>query len=245
MPFKSYRDSHTTPNYGKNYDEFYKKDSCDSRMWILEKEILKKILQKYSLMKIENHLDFACGTGRLFEIFLNRAKNSIGIDVSEAMLIEARKKYKNVKFLKKDLTYHQSYLTMRFDIITAFRFFLNAENPLRQKVLGIFHKILKDNGFLIFNIHGNKNSVRFLPYIGKRFIFGSKCKINVLSYKQMRKILLGNGFEIIEVYGLSFLPQIFSKLIKENEWLKIDRFIIKLEIFNQFGTNLIFVCRKI
>ena len=126
----------------KSYDKQYQKDSHDARIWILEKEILIIIIHRYKLKNLVNHLDFASGTGRIFEVFKNCENNSIGIDVSESMLVEAKKKYRDVTFIKKDLTSHPNYFTIQFDLITTFRFFLNAENSLRENVLSLFYKIL-------------------------------------------------------------------------------------------------------
>ena len=242
MKNRSYRESHISKNHGKKYDVLYVKDSYDSRVWLLEKEILELIFRKHFNSKVINHLDFACGTGRLLEVFENKAITSFGIDVSNEMLRIARKKYRNTKFIECDITKNQNIFNQRFNLITAFRFFLNAEMTLRKHVLEIFYRILEDDGILIFNIHGNKNSLRFLPLRIRNFL--TKNKLNSISFREIKKLIEENNLKIIEVYGLSFLPQIFSKILPKAIWFNLEKVLHKIKLFNMFGIDLIFICSK-
>ena len=62
----------------------------------------------------------------------------------------------NVRLQQIDIT-RQS-LGDTFDVVTAFRFFLNAEQQLRREVLEAIRKHLKPDGRLVCNIQMNATS---------------------------------------------------------------------------------------
>lgn len=242
---KSYRDSHKAKNYGTKYKELFKNDSFDARIWILEKLILKKIYQNFIIHKIENYLDFACGTGRLLEFFEHRAKNSYGIDVSQEMLKEAEKKYRNTKFFNVDLVKNQKVFgDQKFNVVSAFRFFLNAEKPLRDEILKILDNLLVDDGILILNNHGNKYSLRIFSLL-INIILTFKRNFNSLSISEIREILEQNNFEIINVFGLGFQPIFFAKILPRKIWYVVENFLMNIKFLNKFGIHLIIVCKKL
>lgn len=243
MSKNSYSNSHLTKDFGIRYNSGYSKDTHDHRLWLLEKEVLRRIMLKYFKLKVKNYLDFACGTGRLLEVFENNSINSSGIDISKEMLKEAKKKYKKSKLIQGDLTKNPYLFKQKFDLITAFRFFLNAEDSLRKKALIALYKNLKDDGILIINIHGNKYSIRHLSLLFRKIF--SKAKLNEMSYLKLKMLLKENKFKIIELYGIGFLPYILSHYLTKKVWLKLERFLIKLKFLNLFGIDLILVCKKI
>lgn len=236
MSSKSYRFSHISKDNVKKYDKIYGRDYYDSRVWVLEKKILKLILNKYLKIKIKSYLDFACGTGRILEFFEKRVNLSFGIDLSESMLNEAKKKFKKTTFIKADITKEQNIFNHKFDVVTAFRFFLNAETTLREKVLKEIYKILNDQGLFIFNIHGNKYSTIYL--------FKKKNHCNTLTLSEMKKLLKKYSFKVIKVYGLSFLPWDFAFYFPKRIWLLAENLFSKIKLINKFGSNLIIICKK-
>src|SRR3989344_2070945 len=98
----SYTNSHKSKDHGKNYDKrIYTGNTYDNRVWILEKKILKKILPSDKKLAI---LDFACGTGRISSYLEELGYQNIsGIDVSDSMLQEAKKKLKVTQLIKADV----------------------------------------------------------------------------------------------------------------------------------------------
>ena len=233
---KSYKYSHSSKNCGQNYEFFYKKDNYDSRVWILEKETLEKIYSKYIKKTIINYLDFACGTGRILEIFERKAKNVYGVDVSKEMLKIARSKFTKTKFSNIDLTRNRNHFNFKFNVITAFRFFLNAEPSLKEEALLIINQILEDGGFLIFNIHANTySSIYFL----------NRKKTITLSLSEIKKLLKKFDFEIVKIFGIGYLPWEFSNVLSKKLWLLIERFFMNLKILNKFGTGLIILSKKV
>ena len=247
--------SNLKKDWGKKYDIEYSRDHYDNRVWFLEKEILRKILRKGSSQKI---MDFACGTGRIAE-YLGEIgfRGIVCLDASNEMLKEARKKIKKSKFFCVDITSSQINKKLKkesFGIITAFRFFLNADLELREEAIHKLDWMLKKKGILIFNIHGNTNSLRFLQVIIINFLkyFLQKekrkdksyvCYRNQLSIRDIKKLLAPTNIRIKEIYSYSFLPEIFWRILSLRTWLKIERKLITRKYF--FGTHLLFVCEKV
>lgn len=243
MKYKTYKNSHKLKNYGKKYDKVYRRDTYSARVWILEKEILGKIINKYFKTKINNYLDFACGTGRIIGFINKNAINAYGIDISGEMLKEARIKFKKINFILLDIIKNLNKFKQKFNLITSFRFFLNAEDSLKKKILKAISQLIDDNGIFVFNIHGNKNSIRHFAVFFRKLLF--KTKVNETSYAEMEKLLNENNLRISEIYGLNFLPFIFIKFLPKKLWLTIEKSIYKLKFLNNFGIQLIFVSKKI
>ena len=128
----SYRNSHLSK--GSDYDSDLDLGNFDAYMVTHESKILAKTVQSLFPNKVPRYLDFACGTGRILSTVAQYAEASFGIDVSESMVSEAKQKSANTEFFITDLTSSQAPVA-DIDLITAFRFFGNAEQELRQSVL--------------------------------------------------------------------------------------------------------------
>lgn len=239
---RSYKDSHSTVGYGQHYDRYYNRDTYDSRVWGLEKIVITKILKKYFSEDVDSYLDFACGTGRVCEYLEDRAKNSTGVDVTEEMLRIARGRCKKTEFVLNDITENNALISKRFDLITGFRFFLNAEDKLKHSALKEVSRMLKKEGVFIINIHGNKNSIRHLPFL-VRNILDKRILLNEMSIGELEKYLKKYNLKIVEIHGLSFMPVIFAKMLPRKIWKKIELFVYSLQIFNKYGIDLVIVIK--
>lgn len=67
----------------------------------------------------------------------------------------------NVRVVQVDIT--RESLGETLDVITAFRFFLNAEQRLREEALDSMRDHLKETGRLVCNVHMNAASPFGLP----------------------------------------------------------------------------------
>jgi SAM-dependent methyltransferase len=214
----SYRYSHQSSEYGRNYQKHYSGDNYNTRVWELEKIVLDSLLKKYfGSHKIRRFLDFACGTGRVCSYLENKVEKSTGVDVSASMLEIAENKCQKTNFLIADITNKNTLSGEKYDLITAFRFFLNAEAGLKKSVLLQLRNLLDKNGILVLNIHGNKHSFRHLPLTLNNWFRGKKTG-NEVSLKEMEEILNETGFVIKDFYPVSFLPRFFTYLPKK--WWK-------------------------
>ena len=132
-------------------------------MWKIEQRILDRVLDQIHGEQATEiaYLDFACGTGRVLAFVSARTVSASGVDISEAMLIVAATSAPKAELISADITLGNSPLAGRvFDLITAFRFFPNAEESLRTEAISALSACLKPGGRLILNNHRSRSSLR-------------------------------------------------------------------------------------
>lgn len=240
-----YRKSHTSPGKGTSYDQTFLNMNYRKFIWSWEKSVLNEIIEKYLVdNKSIKYLDFACGTGRIINFLEDYMVESIGVDVSDSMCGVALKKAKKSKIIKVDLTHENIFNDNHFDLITAFRFFLNAQKELREEVLIILSKILKDDGYIVFNIHMNKHSfyARLISFIKKlrRLNFN----YNTISINETYQMVEKSGFEVVETYHFALVP-IINDNTKVPIWFinPFEKFFSKIPFLKYFSRYVIFICR--
>jgi predicted TPR repeat methyltransferase len=208
MTTSSYIHSHTAPGKGIAYDHSYRENHFQRYLWAREQRILDSILATYFPGTPVDLLDFACGTGRIVSVLEHRVRSATGVDVSEAMLEVARKKLKRTKLHNGNLLQDRLFPDRQFNLITAFRFFVNAESELRVSALRALEPLLAPGGFLVFNNHQNLDA----PYLRLARAYArwrGFAPCNTLCLAQCRALLAGVGLEIVRLYpaGMLHLPK--------------------------------------
>jgi len=200
----SYRDSHKYESKGAEYEAYYENRPWQRFLWSREQEVLLKILDKYFKGKDVHLLDFACGTGRIASLLENRVKSSTGVDVSASMLTVAREKLKRTEIIEADITVGNILKDRKFNLITAFRFFVNAESELRSGAMKALVGQLSEDGYLVFNNHQSYGSpLMKLRYMRHRWkdpdgIF------NVMTIDEMKELAEGVGLKMVRLYPIGF-----------------------------------------
>lgn len=244
MSLINYRTSHNSEGYGKHYDKTYSEGYYKYQWEKLEKPLLENILENLN-EKIENtkSLDFACGTGRILKSHEKFFDYSHGVDVSESMIEIARSRCENSKIFKQDIT--REPLSELFDVITAFRFFLNAEDDLRREVLSSLHENLNDSGYLVVNIHVNSRSILGLTYRLRNKLLKRKVA-NTYAYEEFERALNEMGFKIENSYWYSYWPRIGGKLNKLSKRMLpvTDKVWKYLRLPKTLSQSYILVCKK-
>jgi len=239
-----YRKSHIGKDKAYFYEyEMYGKDSYDTAVWELEKCCLIKCIEKYVKNVDINYLDFACGSGRIISFLETKTKRSLGIDVSEDMLGITKNIVKKSKIIKGDITKEHSLIIGKFNLITSFRFFLNAQSSLRHKVLDVLYEKLTRDGILILNIHGNKFSLRLFSALLRKYIFQQT--LNQLSFWEMKKILIEHNFKVVDLYGVGYTTRKLYKLFQKRLFYLSEAILGKIGFMKYFAVNFILVCKKI
>jgi SAM-dependent methyltransferase len=187
-----YRSSHLAK--GADYDERVGTDPWAQYMTRRESAILCTVVDQLFPSLMPRYGDFACGTGRITQLLESRAIVSIGVDVSETMLREARVKCQRTTFVHADLT-REPVDFEPFDLVTAFRFFGNAEADLRVAALGALAKMVKPGGYLVANNHRN-------PVCLRHILRGRQTNRQTLTYFDFRRMLAAVGFSIEQAYGI-------------------------------------------
>ena len=200
--YSDYRSSHQTPGYGTDYTTTFRSGYYAALWSRIERPLVEGILRPLGGPG-RSCLDFACGTGRVTTVAGPLFGEVVGVDVSQSMLACARVPG-NVKLVKADLTVAP--LSRRFDVVTAFRFFLNAEDTLRRDALSAIHEHLNDGGLLISNIHMNATSPMGLVCRGLNRFQGRVVR-STLSIHAYRQMLATNGFVVERVIGYGYLPR--------------------------------------
>jgi len=245
-----YRYSHQAKEKGQDYDESFAVLPYRRFIWEWEKETIKNAVLKSTEIKNPAILDFACGTGRILTELENYTKDLTGIDISDSMLEQASKKTTHARLLKVDITKNEGeFQPEQFDVITAFRFFLNAQSRLRKEVLEKFHLYLKSNGVVIFNVHANATHFGVMAAI---LILRLKNKFrqekpiqNSLSIFKVKRLLKEHNFQIIEVHHRNILPVINEKTtFPIAKFARLENFCSKVGFLRYLSRNIIFVCKK-
>ena len=188
-----YTESHK--DKGGDYDEYIQSSPWDSYMANCENKILESILPDIiGQLKSAKTLDFACGTGRITRILEKYSSCSFGVDVSENMVNQAISKTKATKYHIVNIL-KDEYKEKDFDLITAFRFFGNAEVELSESVLNKLNSLLKKEGLLVLNNHRNYWSIQEILHR----LTGGEGRMK-LTHNKLKVMLERNGFKIIKKY---------------------------------------------
>jgi len=243
MKTDSYKYSHMSKDYGKRYSKTYSEGYYYYQWELLEKDLLISLLKEEKERGAKTYLDFACGTGRLLKEGEIIFESSYGYDVSESMLDICKDTCQNSTIKCLDIT--ETETNEKFDVITAFRFFLNAEMELKEIILQELHKLLNDDGVLIANIHTTPTSPMGIAYRIRNKLKGNNTP--TLSLKEFETILNKNGFEIISSQYYGFLPRTgwaFGELAKYL-LIPVERFGRLLKPLSNFAAQSFIVkCKK-
>lgn len=233
-----YRLSHLHPKKGKEYHDNFLNEPYLKMVWQLEKTIIDNVLSTFFINTEVHHLDFACGTGRILSYLEEKTTSSVGIDISPSMIEMARENCKSAEIINADLTLLDVLGERKFNLITAFRFFPNAQSELRKEVMHLLKRHLQDEGYFVFNNHKNTGSSRnrLARLCGHRNYKG-------MSILEIESLLSETGLKIEKVYHLCIFPASDKHLILPVPMLRlIEVFLMHIPIFRKLGENLIFVC---
>ena len=194
-----YRKSHLTKS--DDYHATFKERPHQALIWQLEQRTLASIMVRHFPTEKPRHLDFACGTGRILAFLESRCSSSTGVDVSASMLSVASTNSPNAEVLEADLTRDNVLKGRKFDLITAFRFFPNAEDQLRADAIAALAPLLSGRGIIVLNNHMNRSSL----LRSTRGALGRKLG-HSMSIGEVENLCSLVGLRIDETLGLGILP---------------------------------------
>jgi len=244
LDYKSYRRSHTKSGCGKHYQKTYTAGYYAALWNKIEKPIVKELFENLKSSGATSCLDFACGTGRIAGVAENYFHNVVGVDVSAEMLSVANTVLSKTTLLKQDLTTDP--IDEMFDVITCFRFFLNAESELSVAALQSQHRMLSANGTLIINVHVNRYSILGRAYRLRNF-FSRRVIAKTLDLELFTKTLQNTGFLVIETKWYGYYPRtgwVFGSIAKIC-LLPVEWFCNATKIVPKcWAQNFIVICKK-
>ena len=237
---EDYRLSHLAPEKGESYQRTFSQNPYRRMMWRLERKALDRVERRFLAGRSLRHLDFACGTGRVLAHFAPKAAVSVGVDVSPSMLAVARKEAPGSELIEADLTANDVLGGRAFDLITAFRFFPNAQPDLRVQVIRVLVDHLDAGGLLVFNNHKNLSSLRYrLARLIRR---GGR---EGMGPGEVRGLIDGAGLEIVRTFGYGFTPASDERRFLPIPVLRaIEAILSRVRPFRGLSENILFVCRR-
>jgi SAM-dependent methyltransferase len=215
----------------------YAPETYDSFIWELERRTLVAVVRRLAAGRPAlKYLDFACGTGRVLSAVEELVGTAHGLDISPAMVRVAARKSPRAGIRVGDLLTEPDTADRDYDLITAFRFFLNAEPPLRLPYLRQLGSRLHDaDSRLIFNVHSNAASLDGLA--------GRFSKDERMWVRDIRKFIADAGLELVEWYGFGLMPACRQRLRHLRPLMRmLDRLATLAPWLRHLSRDLIFVC---
>jgi len=223
-----------------------------SLIYNLEKEVLDNFFYKINAKDL-SVMDFACGSGRWTKYLETKFSKTFGVDVSQKMIDLAKKKCNNTQFIKTDVTSKNNSMSdQKFDIITAFRFYKNAEKELREDVTKEIPKYLKKGGYFIFDLHLNTysfngvfaNIIKFLKI--DRMVNISKLALTTISLKEIDQLFKNTSLKIIDYWGMGVLPGRANTIILPYKTLyELEKYFTLNKKFRSICYNILIIAEKV
>lgn len=241
LPWPDYRKSHLDIKKAIEYDNGWSDGSTYNLLWKIEQNILLDEMEKMHIYP-KSVLDFACGTGRILSFLEKYIDCCTGIDVSNKMLSIAQKKCHKSRLVLGDLTRDPKLIQDKFDMVTAFRFFLNAQEDLRQNAMTSIRSIMKEDGYLIANFHFNPISLTgFIQRTLNKF---RNIERRMLSVENAIKMFESSGFEVESIRGYGYLLQRQKRPPLKSLQYVIESKLAKMNIFPTLGFCFLIAARK-
>lgn len=178
--------------------------------------LIKQILENKQNLNI---LDFGCGNGSLLKC-LSKKLSSIrptftfktyGIDISQGMIYEAQKFWKNESNIPQfDILFEDKtpYKNDFFDFIIASSVFHHINPAERSATLQEIYRILKPGGYFLMIEHNPLNPIT--NYIVKRTPMDVNAKL--LNPFEAKKLIQFSGFDCVRTDYILFFPPKIKKL---------------------------------
>lgn len=241
MHFEDYRTSHVgAQSWAQDYDaKLFAPGSFDAAIWEREQLLLDRMVQQHVAQR-ESYLDFACGTGRVLSYLEPHFQTAVGLDISATMLAVARERVRAASLVQADATLNPAALDRRrFDFVTAFRFFLNAQPSLRDAAMAFLASTLKDrDSRLLFNVHGNRYSSRAL-LAAKAMI--TREQFASMSVRESIELAARHGLEVVEWDGIGSYDKSLLRMMPLRAWRCAE---VVAPLPKRWAVYLYFLCRR-
>lgn len=220
-------------------------NSFDTIIWDLEKEIISGLIDRHiGYTGGKSLLDFACGSGRILSFLEARFHIAVGIDISPEMakVASARLQYANV--IVGDVTINSELLPGPFNVITAFRFMLNADPLLREQALLALGRRMDGSSVLIVNVHGHAPSLRSLAIRLKRVLLkASERDVNEMGQREFIRLVQKARLSVVDKIGVALLTPKIAAILGTRLTKFIERLSYRIGLSRYFGSNQIYVLR--
>jgi SAM-dependent methyltransferase len=220
----------------------YRQGDYHAEIWELQRPYLVGTISKrFPYLPVKKYLDFACGTGRIFMALQPLAAQSTGLDLSPAMVTSACGRAPGTDIRQGNLLAEPEVVDSDYDLITAFRFFLNTDPNLRQRILSALAQRLRGpDSRLIFNAHGIWHSAYGVGLVAD--LVRRRPLRAALSVGQVRRLLYAAGLELIEWRGFGLMPGGLYRTPLGGVARTIDRAATRHRQLDWVSRDVVFVC---
>jgi SAM-dependent methyltransferase len=233
----SYRESHLEK--GQDYHAKFQSYPHRAMLWRKEQAVLEDMMRRLFANRPPAHLDFACGTGRILGLLAPWCRASTGVDISASMLDVARETAPSAELIEADITGNDVLGERRFELVTSFRFFRNAEDQLRLAAFRAMLTHLADDGYLVFNNHESRDALsqRVRGWLGLPAVGKTRAEVHAFT----RSL----GLEIVEEHAMGILPMSESRMLRPVALAEAAESLAEaLPGSAAIAQNVIFVCRR-
>ncbi len=241
---------------GESYDRSIA-NRFELAIFRLEHDILHDLFRR--LRSSDPHtayLDFACGTGRILEVFKDLIRIKVGVDTSPGQLAVAQTKVPDAELVEGNVVTDPDLLGgRRFNLITSFRLLLNLEPENRLPILRAVRELLTPDGYLIIDNHMNRYSILGLSALFAHKVLrmprkplvpeGRRGIISTMAESEMRAVLAAAGLQVEEVHRIFVLPGHKRLQLLPTRWLvAVEAVLSRIPVANRLSKNQIYVCRR-
>ena len=244
LPHSDYRSSHLEE--GEDYHAKFEEQVYRALIWSLEREALEALIAARPDAGQTRLLDFACGTGRVLGALARHAGTATGVDISASMLAVAKRVAPGTELICADLTRESPLKDRQFDVITAFRFFPNAEPALREDAMGVLARLLAPGGSIIINNHRRAGSSKHrLRKLRARLGIAKAKDLHTMSDAEVSGLAARHGLVVNSVRTLGFLPVLKERrpLLPRGILLRLERRAARLQWLEELGSHRIYELR--
>jgi ubiquinone/menaquinone biosynthesis C-methylase UbiE len=237
VPRLDYREIHVPDAAAAAYNDVYAAGYYAGQWRQLEQPWLGRLFAELKRNGSRSMLDVACGQGRIALLGAKYFDRVQGFDVSSAMLARACQELSSHSTLAAtDVTFDVGDVRTftaeeAFDVVTAFRFFLNAEDELRIDALRCARRNLAPGGTFIANVHVSATSPLAMFYrvsnSARRLLGKTVSSVrNSISLGSLQTMFAAEGFQIYRVHRYSLLPRIgtLTDRLGERHLASFDRY---------------------
>jgi SAM-dependent methyltransferase len=238
-----YRRSHLAPDCAAKFDGHYTWGKGQLYWQNFEKPYLENLFARLRQECPGRYLDFACGTGRILQLGFPHFAESVGIDVSNVMLAEARRRVPGARFIQADVMVNPP-PTGTFNVISLFRFILSAEHYLREGVLLWLRSVIARDGVLVLNNHLNGRSPLGVIHRVDNIRHGRPGAPP--SDRDIEMLLQRCRFKVFEQYGFGVIPPWRDRrLFPSTPLLYLEKLLGKSKMLQKHAKDRIYLCHPI
>jgi len=178
------------------------------------------------------------------------ANTTIGVDVSEAMLESARKRFPLVGFICGDVSRTPHLLDQigPFDLVTLWRFIAPAEPALRLEALSAVSRRMQEGAILVVNNNANSRSLHGVALGLRARVKGSPPRRDraqsSISHRQLCQHLESVGLVVEETRGICYLPEHATRRMPSWLWAPIERLLGRLNVVPNYAVNQLIIARR-